>query len=91
MRRANASSIRKSAIAVVVALPFFSAACGIETTEGELSVSTDSLVASTTAYEAEVLSRTASATGSQLTTETGASGGKYGVSRPPCTRDRCAC
>ena len=54
------------------------AACGGEGNGVDVESSSDALTAGTVVtYEAETLTRTASATGSQVTTEAGASAGKY--------------
>src|SRR6187551_136990 len=79
MLSASASCIRKSGIAFsTVAAFFLAAACGPEKTdEGATTATHPLVVGSTVVYEAEVLARTASATGSQVTAEPGASAGKY--------------
>ena len=79
MLSASASCIRKSGIAFSsVAAVLLAAACGPEQTDEGATTATHPLVAgSTVVYEAEVLARTASATGSYVTAEPGASAGKY--------------
>src|SRR5687768_13966133 len=79
MHRRIASPARRSApLLVGLMVSLLLATCGESGSDGAISSSSGALAAGTVVtYEAEVLARTASATGSQVTSETGASAGQY--------------